>query len=211
MRFAPTVACCVISTLLSASFSPADACACINGVKMEESDAVKRIAQVEFHLRYEQYWLADLAIPFNGTGRPGLIQLTDPKGQPGDHYGGDRYEHDPRLVARLTDAHYLLDLRWRTDDTDLPMALLHFAERFDRQPSPKYAAWLAEAYATDDIHVSSALLLLRDLEKRDLMPDAHAYATLARLTTGHEHGNAATKCHLRAVVKSICPPLPITI
>ncbi len=150
---------------------------------MEHDDAVKRIAQIEFHLRYEQHWLADQALPTPGLGTWGTEELED----------------------RATDLRYVLDLRWKKRKVG------HAVEWFRERPRKtlEHRAWLAEALVENDT-LHEARTILRDLDKRDVMPDGHGYATLARITQGDERIAALSKCRKRAVVKSICGAAPRT-
>jgi hypothetical protein len=174
---------------------PRSADACLNELMLTQDDMVKRIAQIEFHLRYEQYWLADQALP-------PVIEYID---------GGEQ----PALPIkqRMQDAEALIKIRWhrevRRDDyrayrRGADQAALWFYQRvWDEPTSPKLRAWLAEASEASE-QPARALGILRDLDKRDLMPDAFAYATLAAVSYGEEWVAAREKCERRAEVKSIC-------
>ena len=106
--------------------------------------------------------------------------------------------------VHLVDAQHLIDMRWRGNEPDISHAKHWFAERAERRKLPRFKAWLAEAYIRGD-QAAAGLVILRDLEKRDLMPDAHAYAMLARVTEGAEQRSAIAKCQARAAAKSVCP------
>lgn len=175
---------------------PADAC--LNELLLTQDEAVKRIAQIEFHLRHEQYWLAHQAIP-------SVLDFEDP--ELSDHM------ITRSIRIRMRDAEALLQLRWHRAERwqDLAAyrrganeaALWFFQRVWDDPDSPQLLAWLAEANeATGD--TGRARDILRDLERRDLMPDAFAYATLASVSGGEEWAAARARCKLRAEVASIC-------
>ncbi len=196
MRFIPM--CCVMSTLLAASYSP-PADACINPIQLTTFDAVRRIKAVEWLVERDQFWLADMMIPVGRYGGGlGYIELTD--GPKPSHVEHIEDEFDVHLV----DAQLLIDMRWRGAERDVSRAKQWFSERAERHQLPRFKAWLAEAYIRGD-QAAAGLVILRDLEKRDLMPDAHAYAMLARVTDGAEQRSALARCQARAAAKSVCP------
>jgi hypothetical protein len=168
-----------------AALTPRLAWACYNEDALQRDDAVKRIAQIEFHLRYEQYWLAHQAIP---------IKM-------GAFMNG-------RLEYRAWDARYLVDLRWLGAET--ADAVVWFRDRVREDATPQHLAWLAEALAIDEATIPEARGILRGLDARDVIPDGRAYEVLARVTTGAEHVRALGMCRKRALVKSICGPAPRT-
>jgi hypothetical protein len=165
--------------LVAVTFTPR-AVACGNADRLEHDDGVKRIAQIEFHLRYEQHWLADQAMPE-------------------DAMSFDTAE----LEERAVELRFALDVRWQKQH------ISHAVEWFRDARSPERRAWLAEALIEVG-HVDEARVILRDLEKRDLMPDGRAHAALARVTQGDEHRAALAKCRKRALVKSVCGAPPRT-
>lgn len=193
MRF---VAASVFSALLLGSISsPADAC--INAVQMTQDEATYRIAAVHAAMRLEQYWLADLMIPEGKFGRIGYIEITDrPR------------RDDDGLDLTLLDAQQVIEMRW--GDPDDAADLETYSRRRLEDGKSRLIAWLAEASALSG-DADNAVALLRDLERRDLIPDAHAYATLAAHTSGAEQLRAAAKCRARALVETICPVVPSTL
>jgi hypothetical protein len=164
-------------------FTPQRAEACENAGRLQHDDGVKRIAQIEFHLRYEQHWLADQALPAN-----------------------EMNVDSAALQDRAVDLRYALDVRWKK--RNIAYAVEWFRGRASRK-EPEKLAWLAEALIEDDA-VSEARTILRDLDERDVMPDGRAYAALARITQGNEQLAALAKCRKRALVKSVCGPAPRT-
>lgn len=168
--------------------------ACINAVEMTQNEATYRIAAVHAAMRLEQYWFANLMIPEGKFGQIGTIQIIERlrNGEEG-------------LDVTLLDAQRVIDMRWGDpDDDDAEYLATYFEHRVGHDKAPRFIAWRAEALAIQG-ETDAAVEALRELERRDLMPDAHAYATLAAHTTGAEQLRAATKCRVRALVKSICP------
>lgn len=185
---------------------PADAC--VNELMLSHDEAVIRISVIEFHLGHEQHWQAFQAMPaaidYVGDGKAGFDpSISTP------------------LEQRFRDAEALLELRFlpreRRDRDyqayvrDIGDATRHFFERvWDNPTSPKLRAWLAEASAAigtwghAETGKSRALEILRDLDRRDLMPDGNAWGVLVRLSHGEEWVAAREKCHARALVKSVC-------
>ncbi len=68
----------------------------------------------------------------------------------------------------------------------------------------------AEALARFDAHRDEARAILAPLAERDLMPDAHGYAALARIseTGSPEHARAVERCRRMAAdaAPMVCPP-----
>jgi len=180
----PLLAIAAVSMTLSV-VAPAPAEACYNEHALHGDDGVKRIAQIEFHMRYEQYWLAHQAIPIK--------------------IGGFM---DERLEDRVSDTVYLLDLRWHR--TNAIEAVEWFRQRVHWSRSPQHLAWLAEALVATETGSAEAHGILRALEAKDVMPDARAYEVLSRVATGAERVRALQKCRTRAVVKAICGAAPRT-
>lgn len=80
---------------------------------------------------------------------------------------------------------------------------------YEQDKTPWTGARYAEALARGEDTRDEALAILADLEQRDLMPDAHAWATLAILrdAAGDAEGRdrAAEKCRTAAKKAAICP------
>jgi hypothetical protein len=159
---------------------------CINEV-MSKDESIKLVAKVESALEIADYKTAGTAM-----GRHHAVR-------------------DPQLQFRLTDASALIALRARPSE---PMSqstrewtLEHFEERA-KLKDVKFKAWLAEALEANG-KTERALQILQDLKKRDLMPDAFAYLTLARLSAKAEERDAAlASCKTRAKNKAICTLAP---
>lgn len=169
--------------------------ACINAVAMTQNEATYRIAAVHAAMRLEQYWFANLMIPEGNFGKIGVIQIIE-RLRDGEEDGFD---------LTLLDAQQVIDMRWGDpDDDDAEELASYFQHRLGHDKAPRFIAWRAEALAIQG-ETELAVAALRELEQRDLMPDAHAYVTLAALTTGAEQLRATAKCRVRALVKSVCP------
>jgi predicted Zn-dependent protease len=155
---------------------------CINEV-MRQDEAVKLVTTFEQALEKADYKAAKEA------ARPHRARIRDEK-----------------LEERLLDANGLLALRTRTTEkpASIDWVVSHFEERAKESKDVKFKAWLAEAYEAVG-KSERALQLLTDLKKRDLMPDAFAYVTLARLSSKPEDRDTAlAACKVRAKTKSIC-------
>jgi hypothetical protein len=108
------------------------------------------------------------------------------------------------LTARAEDLHALLVLRAPEPNKINAWMVTHFRDRLKRdKTSARFKAWLAEAQAADG-NPKAALATLKELQAKDLMPDAFAFRVLATLTTGEERDAALAACKTRAKVKSIC-------
>jgi hypothetical protein len=111
---------------------------------------------------------------------------------------------DEQLVNRATDLSFLISLRThKIEKESLKYAVEHFENRAKKNKDVKFKAWLAEAYEAAG-KTEQAMQILVDLKKKDLMPDAFAYATLARLSSGADRDAALESCKSRTKVKSIC-------
>jgi hypothetical protein len=134
---------------------------------------------VEMLLEHEQYWIANFIVPVSvdNSIKPGTCE------QP------------------LVEAQHLISIRWHPDPHYVEQALAWFMRRHDADPSPRVAARLAEAQVAANADQAVGLRLLRELRE---LPDARAYATFAKLTTGAERARAKAECVKRATVKSIC-------
>jgi hypothetical protein len=152
---------------------------CLNGTIYEGDAAVRAIVQVE----------ADLA-----AGRPGVALSTIS----GGHF------LDERVQVRVSDAQYLASLRLNPGGRTARNAMTYFGDRAKRDPkNVKLKAWYAESLAAAG-KVRDAKLILVELRERDLMPDAFAYLTLAKISDGAERTAALETCSRRAKVKDIC-------
>lgn len=163
---------------------PADAC--INGVVMEKEEAVKKIARAQKAMDKGKY-------------RRALRLLK-----------ADHYFVSGKQMRKISLIKAVARLR---------LGKTRSAERYFRRrlkkdaDNPFLLARLAEALSTrkgDD--AIEAWKILDDLEKRDLIPDAHGYAVLARLRkrASDEEGyaRAVTACRKMAADVSICPEAP---
>jgi hypothetical protein len=152
---------------------------CLNGTIYEGDAAVRAIVQVE----------ADLA-----AGRPGAALSTIS----GGHF------LDDRVQARVNDAQYLASLRLNPGGRTARNAMTYFGDRARREPkNVKLAAWYAESLAAAG-KTADAKQILVGLKERDLMPDAFAYLTLAKISDGADRTSALETCTKRAKVKAIC-------
>ena len=115
----------------------------------------------------------------------------------------DRVYYGANLEERIRDLHAVIALRAPLKKEITAWVLPHFRDRMKHLKDVRYQAWLAEAQL---LHGSQtvALALITDLKKRDLMPDAYAYLTLAKLSIGEQREAALAACRTRAKAKSIC-------
>ncbi|MBX3158888.1 MAG: hypothetical protein KF773_23180 [Deltaproteobacteria bacterium] len=177
MKAAPTVT----GIFLFAALAARPAYPCLNEV-MRQEEAIKMVTKVEQALEIADYNAAEVAMRTH------------------------KRIHDDKIEDRLADARKLIFLRTRTDKTEreqLALVADHFKVRA-KGKDVKFKAWLAESYEalgkTED-----ALAILDDLKKRDLVPDAFAYMSYARLTAKAADRDAAVAaCKVRAKNKAIC-------
>jgi hypothetical protein len=179
-----------ISALIIVAVSlPAAAWACLNAVTLEGNRAVKQIRKAEKLLARGQ---ADKA-----------RRLVDPF----------RYDFEGKGLQRRADIVIATaDVRRLRGHRD--MALFEEARKTladlhaEHKNDPLIAARYAEALAAAEPTRGRALAILQDLEKRDLMPDAFAYRTLARLhhaAGNSEASNAAmSRCRKTAERRRVC-------
>jgi pentatricopeptide repeat protein len=172
--------------LVVIAIRPAISDACGNAVAWTTNDYVAVLLKAEKRL---------------DAGQPGdaLRALRDVK------FTGDRAQR-AQLQQRTKDVRALIQLRMAND---LEAVVTHFKARTEQNPkSVHHRAWLAEAYVAAG-NVELARAILDDLVKRDVMPDAHAYLALAKITRGPDRLAAWKACRVRARVKAICE-LPAT-
>lgn len=131
--------------------------ACMNAVMMEAKEAAKLVAKVEAALEEGKPKKAYYLIPEEA-------EVNDPK-------LGHRLDV-LRAVARL-----------RLGHTSIALQILTYQAK-QKPDDPYLTARLAEAQTAAKKNLDEALAKLADLEKRDLMPDAEGWATLARLYDG---------------------------
>lgn len=176
LRAVPVAA--LIAAMIAA---PTVAYACLNEVQLRGEKAVRILAKAEKHLDAAQYRQARSALH------------------------GYTFE-DQRLRDRARDYNAVIALRVRTPKDDVGWLVRHFEQRLADKANKKnlrLRAWLAEAHAAagqDDL----AREILLELKRKDLMPDAFAYLTLAQLSTGTEREQALAACVTKAKAKSIC-------
>ena len=134
--------------------SATDVNACLNAVQLETKEATKLVAKVEATLDEGRPKRAFYLIPENP-------KIADRK-------LGERLQL-LTAVARLRIGH-----------VSIALSTLQF--QYKQRPDDPYTiARLAEAQTAAKKDLDKALVLLTDLEKRDVMPDAEGWATLARL------------------------------
>lgn len=168
--------------VVAASSSPAYPC--LNGITLEGDDGVRLIAELERSLDAGDY------------GRVGATL-------------GDAWIKDARLQPLVTDLEMMSALRGSPKQYGKRVAGYLEARTKQLPNSIKHRAWLAEAYVAAGRR-EDALQILVDLERRDLMPGAHAYVALAKLTAGEERDRAIDTCKKRAANKAVCQlPLPV--
>ena len=158
---------------------PAVAYPCMNEVLLQGNEAVKYLAKVDKFLDGGQYRKAQYALE-------------------------DHMFEEPRLQQRAADYKAVVAMRVGGKPHKLGWVVRHFRQRTKANAKDmRLQAWLGEAYAaTGDVEAARELLV--DLETRDLMPDAHAYVALARVTTGSDRELALAECQKKARTKAIC-------
>ena len=119
---------------------------------------------------------------------------------------GNRSFPTPALRERAKNVRAILALRAH-DRKAKPTALVkHFkaaTEAKATQSDVRYRAWLAEALVAAG-NGDEARPILADLHARDLMPDAYAFAALAKLSSGTERYEYYNECLTRAANKNVC-------
>jgi Flp pilus assembly protein TadD len=167
----------IVAVLIAAV--PSVAYPCGNEVMLTGDEAVKLLAKAETFLERGKY-------------RAALGTL--------DGFAFD----SPQLEARATDIQAVFAVRMKTRRSNVQWVVQHFKARSEARPKDmRLRARLAEAYEAagkDDL----AREILVDLNSRDLMPDAFAYRTLARVSSGDDRQAALTACGIKAKNKSIC-------
>jgi hypothetical protein len=157
---------------------------CMNGIILEGDEGVRRIVELEHALDAGDY------------GRVGSTL-------------GDAWIKDARLEPLVADLQMMAALRAQPKSYGKRAATYLEARTSQLPKSIKHRAWLAEAYVAAGKR-EEAMQILLDLQKRDLMPGAHAYVALAKLTSGEERDAAIDTCKKRAVNKAVCAlPLPV--
>jgi thioredoxin-like negative regulator of GroEL len=116
-----------------------------------------------------------------------------------------RYWTDSATIrGRVLDLSALLMLRAREQNDRTGWIVQHFTDRGAAFPRDvRYRAWLAEALLAEGKQ-TAALALIADLQRKDLMPDAHAYVVLAKLSIGKQRQDALATCRKRARAKTVC-------
>lgn len=111
-----------------------------------------------------------------------------------------------RLRERTASVRAIVALRTKTSNDDVTWVVDHFKARTESKDGAKdmrLRALLAEAYFATG-KTDEARTILADLQKRDLMPDEYAIATLAKLSTGTERYELWKACRTKAKNKEIC-------
>ncbi len=163
----------LVASLIAVA-APRPASACLNAVQLETKEAARLVAKVEAALDEGKPKKAYYLIP-------GELEVSDRALQ--------RRLEVLQAVARLRIGHVTIALG---------MLAQHVKQRPD---DPYLVARLAEAQTTAGKNLDEALARLVDLEKRDVMPDAEGWATLARLYDGK--GDAAGRERAVARCKQI--------
>ena len=110
-----------------------------------------------------------------------------------------------RLRERTANVRAVVALRMRTKD-DVTWVVDQFKARTESKDGAKdlrFRALLAEAYFATG-KTDEARTILDDLNKRDLMPDEYAIATLAKLSKGTERYELWKACRTKAKNKDVC-------
>lgn len=160
---------------------PGIAFPCANAIRRERDQIVKQLAEVE-----------------------GLIDKAEYKKATTELAKVPKEISTSSLRARRDDLRALLILRYKKDGDSTSWITTHFTDRWNADKSAvRFQAWLAEAYLAEG-NSEQTLELLKDLKAKDLMPDAFAYVTLAKVSSGEDRENALAECKTRAKAKSIC-------
>ncbi len=151
---------------------------CVNVVRYHVELAIQDVQEAERQIEVGNY--AD------------ALRILD-----GGSYGGD-------LGRRVEDMRAVIAMRTQKKNEITAWVLPHFRDRLKHNKGEvRYQAWLAEAqikYGSQTV----ALALITELQRKDLMPDASAYLTLAKLSIGEQRESALAACRTRAKAKSIC-------
>jgi predicted Zn-dependent protease len=171
-----------VAVALWAWTNPAEAC--LNGVIMEHDEAVKKVARAQKAMDKGKY-------------RKVLRLLR------ADHYDFV----GAHLLRRIRTLQAVA--RLRTGRTKSAERTLRNLLKKDKD-NPFLRTRLAEAMAgRKGMDAIEAWKILNKLEKEDLIPDAHGYATLAvlrhRANDSKGRDRAITRCRAMAKDKSICP------
>jgi len=156
---------------------------CVNGVSYHVELAIQDVQEAERQIEVGNY--AD------------ALRILD-----GGSYG------DGDLGRRVEDMRAVIAMRTHKKNEITAWVLPHFRDRMKHNKGEvRYQAWLAEAqlrYGSQTV----ALALIKELERKDLMPDAFAYLTLAKLNIGAQRESALAACRTREKkdesTKSIC-------
>ena len=161
---------------------------CVNQVEIRMHDYIQEVQEAERLIASAQYKKAFEVLP-------------------------DASDVREDLRDRVRDLRALLALRAK----NLPgmveeegWVVRHFKDRVKANPKDvRFKAWLAEAQLAEG-ESTQALVLVNELRERDLMPDAFAYVTLAKLSIGPARAKALETCRKRAKAKAICNVPKIT-
>ncbi len=171
----------VLGLLAAVTLTPAVAYPCGNSMRFRLHRAVQQVAQAERLLD-------------EGKPEEALTRAEQARALP--------------LDAQLSRRVQLVEAVARVRTGRLALAMPVLRARLQAEPtSPVLRARMAEALMRAQ-KSAAALAMLEDLERRDLMPDAHAFATLAALRgqRGDLPGRdrALARCELMAAAKRIC-------
>jgi len=162
--------------------------ACLNGVMMHTDEAVKRVAQARRAIDRGHYRKA--------------LRLVA-----ADHYMFD----SNRLSRQIRTVKAVASLRLgRTKTAERRLRRLLRGHQSD----PYLRTRLAESIAGRTGHWAvEAFHILDELEKKDLIPDAHGFAALAKLRHRNKDSEgrdrAVAQCRKRARKKSMCPSFAV--
>jgi predicted Zn-dependent protease len=173
----------MLKTLLFAAAAtlaqPSLARACENAIELTVDDYARMVVRAEKQLDAGQLGRAQKSIGYGKMPTAALQQRAD----------------DIRAVLKL---------RVSTNHKDLEAAAKHFRARSEAKPKDvRFRAWLGEALVALGQN-DEARTVLAELHERDLVPDAHAYLALAKLSTGIDRYNFWKACRTRATNKELC-------
>lgn len=173
------LAICPVIVAAAIALFPSPAYPCLNGVLMKGKGATAMLAKAERHLE-------------RGENAEAFRAL--------DNKDWARADHLQRALDLMT----VVEIRMQVPTDAVKANVEHFEEAAKkRKRDVRVRAWLAEAYAAN-AQPDAALKILLELKQKDLMPDAFAYLTLARVSSGADRDAALAECRTRAKNAAIC-------
>jgi hypothetical protein len=188
----------VAVALVVAVAFPGAAFPCGNAVYLEKDDAVKQLKQAEIALEAGdfdkalrltswQYEYPDAALARRARMVQQVGALRGGKPQASPMLARTANAEGAKRIAAIVEA--LEQIRTEAGEKS--------------SDAPLFTARLAEGYLAAGKR-EEAKGLIEDLAKRDLIPDAHGYLTLAAVRDGKQRDEALGRCKTVAKKKTIC-------